>query len=114
VSRVRQDLRELHLHQRRRRPRARKLASRENELSPGVVRRKNHAAPQRRELMRAPRFRRARLADLDELLRLECVFLTDRLSRCSFRRLLNRSSAEIWVCEANGALMANAVLLYRR
>lgn len=57
--------------------------------------------------------RRAALADLDALVQLECEFPGDRLSRRSFRRLLRRASAEIWVCSAGAKVIGNAVVLYR-
>jgi len=60
------------------------------------------------------RVRRARLADLDALVRLEQSFSSDRLSRASFRHLLRRGHAEIWVCENHGEVAGNAVVLYRR
>ncbi|HYA39272.1 MAG TPA: N-acetyltransferase [Candidatus Methylomirabilis sp.] len=60
------------------------------------------------------RLRRARLADLDALVRLEQSFSSDRLSRANFRHLLRRGHAEIWVCENRGEVAGNAVVLYRR
>lgn len=58
-------------------------------------------------------FRRARAADLDVLLELECGFSGDRLSRRSLQRLLARPSAEIWLAQGDGAVLADAVVLYR-
>jgi len=60
------------------------------------------------------RLRRARLADLDALARLEQSFPSDRLSHASFRHLLRRGRAQIWVCEDDGVIVGNAVVLYRR
>lgn len=60
------------------------------------------------------RLRHAHLADLDALVRLEQSFSSDRLSRASFRHLLMRGHAEIWVCEERGEVAGNAVTLYRR
>ena len=58
--------------------------------------------------------RRAQSADLDTLVRFEQLFPSDRLSRASFRRLLHRGRADIWVQENKGAIVGNAVALYRR
>lgn len=58
--------------------------------------------------------RRAQLCDIDALLQLERHFPSDRLSRASFRRLLQRGKADIWVQEKQGRIVANAVVLYRR
>lgn len=58
-------------------------------------------------------YRRAALRDLDQLLALERDFPSDRLSRRSFRHLLTRAKAEVWVCAANGRVIGNAVVLYR-
>ncbi len=60
------------------------------------------------------RLRQAHLADLDALVRLEQSFRSDRLSRASFRHLLRRGRAQVWVCEDRGAIAGNAVVLYRR
>ena len=60
------------------------------------------------------RLRQARLADLDALVRLEQSFPSDRLSRTGFRRLLRRGRAQIWVCEDDGVIVGNTVVLYRR
>ena len=60
------------------------------------------------------RLRQARLADLDALVRLEQSFPSDQLSRASFRHLLRRGRAQIWVCEDDGMIAGNAVVLYRR
>ena len=59
------------------------------------------------------RLRQARLIDLDSLVRLEQYFSSDRLSRASFRHLLRRGRAQIWVCENDGVVAGNAVVLYR-
>ncbi|BAU47138.1 acetyltransferase [Sulfurifustis variabilis] len=58
--------------------------------------------------------RRARESDLTALLALEREFPGDRLSRRSFRHLLARAKADVWVCEEKGALLGNAIVLYRR
>lgn len=58
--------------------------------------------------------RRARLADLMALVRLEECFPSDRLSRRNFRHLLKHGNADVWVGEAQGALVGNVVLFYRR
>jgi len=58
--------------------------------------------------------RRARLADLAALVRLEECFPSDQLSRRNFRHLLQHGNAEIWVGEAHGTLAGNVVLFYRR
>jgi len=58
--------------------------------------------------------RRARLADLAALVRLEECFPSDQLSRRNFRHLLKHGNADIWVSEAHDALAGNVVLFYRR
>jgi ribosomal protein S18 acetylase RimI-like enzyme len=58
--------------------------------------------------------RRARLADLAALVRLEESFPTDQLSRRNFRHLLKHGNADIWVGEAQDTLTGNVVLFYRR
>ena len=60
------------------------------------------------------RIRRAKIDDLAMLVRLEERFLTDRLSRANLRRLLRHGHASVWVCEQDGVLAGNAVVLYRR
>lgn len=60
------------------------------------------------------RLRPARAADLPALLALERAFPGDRLSARSFRHLLGGANAEVWVCEENGVLLGDAVVLYRR
>ncbi|MCL5801920.1 MAG: GNAT family N-acetyltransferase [Gammaproteobacteria bacterium] len=58
--------------------------------------------------------RAALLTDLDALIALERHFPGDRLSRQSFRRLLQGGSAEVWVYEEAGCVAGDTVLLYRR
>jgi ribosomal protein S18 acetylase RimI-like enzyme len=60
------------------------------------------------------RTRKAQLADLDALLRLERNFPGDTLSRRSFRHFLSKAKAAVWVLEAEGELLANAIVLYRK
>jgi ribosomal protein S18 acetylase RimI-like enzyme len=48
------------------------------------------------------------------LVQLEERFPTDRLSRANLRRLLRHGHACVWVCEQDGVLAGNAVVLYRR
>jgi ribosomal protein S18 acetylase RimI-like enzyme len=61
------------------------------------------------------RVRPALRGDLDALIALESqVFVTDRLSRRSLRRLLQSPSAAVMVAEdADGALAGTAILLFR-
>lgn len=58
--------------------------------------------------------RPARESDLSALIALEREFPGDRLSRRSFRHLLGRANADVWVYEERGVLLGNAVVLYRR
>lgn len=58
--------------------------------------------------------READLKDLDALIRLEQYFPSDRLNRKSFQHLLRKGHAQVWVCEKDGVIVANAVVLYRR
>jgi ribosomal protein S18 acetylase RimI-like enzyme len=58
--------------------------------------------------------RDAEVADLDALERLEqAVFPTDRLSRRSFRRFLQRPSDALLVAEEDGAVIGYVLLLFR-
>lgn len=58
--------------------------------------------------------RRATLDDLDDLELLESSFPGDRISRQSFRHLLSKGHADIFILEENGSTLANIVLLYRK
>lgn len=58
--------------------------------------------------------RRAQLSDIDALVQLERHFPSDRLSCASFRGLLQRGRAQLWVQEKQGSIVASAVVLYRR
>lgn len=58
--------------------------------------------------------RPATLDDLNALEQLEQHFPGDRLSRQSFRHLLTKGHADILVLEADGQLLASAVVLYRK
>jgi ribosomal protein S18 acetylase RimI-like enzyme len=61
------------------------------------------------------RIRRATLADLDDLVDLECAsFSTDRLSRRQYRRHLASISAEVIVAAAGANLLGAAVVFLRR
>lgn len=57
--------------------------------------------------------RRAVPQDIPALLELETAFPGDRLSRRSFRHLLSKANAEVWVF-ADTQVRADAVVLYRR
>jgi len=59
------------------------------------------------------RLRRARIEDLEALVRLEALFPTDRLSRTSVGHLLRRANADMYVIETAGAPVADVVVLYR-
>ena len=50
--------------------------------------------------------------DLSELLRLESLFATDRISRHSFVHLFRRGHAEVWVAEGPDRLLGSAVVFY--
>ena len=58
--------------------------------------------------------RRACVADIAALLELERAFPTDRLSARSFRHLLQRGHADVWIYDKAGRTLGNAVVLYRR
>jgi ribosomal protein S18 acetylase RimI-like enzyme len=60
------------------------------------------------------RLRLAKIDDLAMLAQLEERFPTDRLSRASLRHILRHGHASVWVCEQDGVLAGNAVVLYRR
>lgn len=57
--------------------------------------------------------RRAERRDLDALVALERGFPGERISRASLARLLGRESAEVWVAEVAGAVVGDAVVLFR-
>jgi len=58
--------------------------------------------------------RRAERRDLDALVSLEKGFPGDKMSRASLARLLGRDTAEVFVVEADGEVVADAVALFRR
>jgi ribosomal-protein-alanine acetyltransferase len=58
--------------------------------------------------------RPATLHDLDALLELEQAFPGDRITRSSFRHLLTKAHADVFVFEQDGKLLGNAVVLYRK
>jgi len=58
--------------------------------------------------------RRAGRADLEVLTELEKSFPGDRLARGSLARLLGRDSAQLWVAEAGGRVIGDAVVLFRK
>jgi ribosomal protein S18 acetylase RimI-like enzyme len=61
-----------------------------------------------------PRIRDGRRGDLDAMVKLEDrVFLGDRLSRRSFRRLMASPSASVIVADRDGTLAGYAVVLFR-
>lgn len=61
-----------------------------------------------------PFIRPASLDDLDALCALESLFPGDRLSRRSFSNLLRQGKADILVCDDDGAMAGNVVILYRQ
>ena len=62
-----------------------------------------------------PVIRLALPADLEALLAMELRhFSTDRLSRRSFQRLMQRPSASVWVVERSGVVFGDAVVLTRK
>lgn len=60
------------------------------------------------------RIRRARPDDAAEILRLENLFPSDRMSPRSVRRFLTSGSARVWVAERDRCVLGNLVLLLRR
>lgn len=59
--------------------------------------------------------RPARGSDVDALTRIEtAAFATDRISRRSFRQLIDRDTADTLVAEVDGAVAGYAMVLYRR
>ncbi|MBC7282853.1 peptidase C39 family protein [Hoeflea sp.] len=64
--------------------------------------------------MSAPRIRPAAVSDIDALETIEnAVFASDRISRRSFRTLIDRPTAETLVIEAEGELRGYAMILFR-
>ncbi|HKI58317.1 MAG TPA: peptidase C39 family protein [Trueperaceae bacterium] len=62
----------------------------------------------------APLVRRAGRQDLEALTLLEKSFPGDRLARSALARLLGRESAQLWVAEAGGKVIGDAVVLFRK
>ena len=60
------------------------------------------------------RVRSASKGDLEALSTLERSFPGDRLKRSSLSRLLGRDSAQLWVAEASGRVVGDAVVLFRK
>ncbi|MGX8008727.1 peptidase C39 family protein [Mesorhizobium sp. ORM8.1] len=59
--------------------------------------------------------RKARASDVDDLAAIEkAVFLSDRLSRRSFRQLIERETAKMLVAENEGRVAGYAVVLFRK
>ncbi|MDP3898056.1 MAG: GNAT family N-acetyltransferase/peptidase C39 family protein [Mesorhizobium sp.] len=59
--------------------------------------------------------RPARATDIEALVRIEnAVFDTDRISRRSFRQLIDRDTAETLVAEIDGAVVGYCIVLFRR
>ena len=59
--------------------------------------------------------RTARASDVDALLAIEnAVFETDRISRRSFRQMIERETAETLVAESRGALAGYVMILFRK
>tara|TARA_R110002020_G_scaffold135469_5_gene302483 strand:+ start:5721 stop:6866 length:1146 start_codon:yes stop_codon:yes gene_type:complete len=64
--------------------------------------------------MSAPRIRPAVISDIDALDTIEkAVFSSDRISRRSFRTLIDRPTAETLVIEADGQVCGYAMILFR-
>lgn len=64
--------------------------------------------------MSAPRIRPATISDIDALDAIEtAVFPTDRISRRSFRTLIDRPTAETLVIETDGLIHGYAMILFR-
>jgi ribosomal protein S18 acetylase RimI-like enzyme len=64
--------------------------------------------------MSAPRIRPAAISDIDALDAIErSVFVSDRISRRSFRTLIDRPTAETIVIEADGEVRGYAMILFR-
>ncbi|MDF1610237.1 peptidase C39 family protein [Hoeflea sp. YIM 152468] len=64
--------------------------------------------------MSAPRIRPATIGDIDALVAIETVvFPADRISRRSFRTLIDRPTAETLVAEADGQICGYAMILFR-
>ncbi|MDP2732665.1 MAG: GNAT family N-acetyltransferase, partial [Hoeflea sp.] len=64
--------------------------------------------------MSAPRIRPATISDIDALDAIEtAVFPADRISRRSFRTLIDRPTAETIVIESEGQIRGYAMILFR-
>ncbi len=60
------------------------------------------------------RIRVATAADIDDMLALETLFPSDRLSRAALRRFLRVDSARMWVAVENRAVVGDVILLLRQ
>src|SRR5882757_6753580 len=59
--------------------------------------------------------RTARASDVDDLAAIEnAVFASDRISRRSFRLLIERETAETLVAESDGRVAGYAIVLFRK
>src|SRR4051794_36538746 len=59
--------------------------------------------------------RKARASDVDDLAAIEkAVFSSDRISRRSFRLLIERETAEMLVAESDGRVAGYAIVLFRK
>ncbi len=63
--------------------------------------------------MNSIRIRQATAADADQIIAMESLFPSDRLSARSVRGLLKSASAKIWVADASAQIVGNLVLLLR-
>ena len=67
-----------------------------------------------REASAALEVRRADRGDLASLLALEAHFPGDRLGKASLKRFLTSERTDVWVAMADGAVIGDAIVLYRR
>jgi ribosomal protein S18 acetylase RimI-like enzyme len=72
------------------------------------------SARQRERLAGGVEVRRAERSDLPAMLALEEHFPGDKLGRSSLTRFLSADSAEVWVATEAGAVVGDAIVLYRR
>lgn len=64
--------------------------------------------------MPAATIRRAAMADLAELLRLEALFPSDRMAARTLRRFMRSPTADFWIAESATRVLGNLLMLRRR
>ncbi|NIR43116.1 MAG: GNAT family N-acetyltransferase, partial [Gemmatimonadetes bacterium] len=64
------------------------------------------------ERLLVPHVRRMEESDLDAVMEIECASFSTPWSRASFRNLIRRSDASLWVAVLDGTVVGYAVVWY--